>query len=242
MGIIVLKERTYIPKRNASEVITLFYFATDTDFLNIFFMKPNLLRMNTPCKLAILTDQQHQQLLSSWSSTVHVDNTIYDSMLPFPNTKNYVWKNPEVNKVIQEFRSNHQSLGRHISKNRPCFTPEHKKMMSEVLYNCAHYVIEIRQDSFDDFITSSNIHIGYSFEIKPVNSGVINNTNYVEPRINYNIFDAIKVFSNEFSVIPEQGKVFLKIVTYISNAFYTRAHTIFIYKRKHLSSHVLKKT
>lgn len=196
---IIAKPRSYFPSKHSNLVLTVFFFRTQVDFFNIFFQKSCLKRMDKDCRIACITQEQHNELLDCWARSLKSDDTIFDSMLPYPNTKKYVWSNSDTNEIIHQLR-----MEQHDSRNkgRPNFRPKHKQSMLSTLSNVDHYVIEIREDTFERCQATLPFVFTHKFEMNTdLRSAQLNNINYDICRRTLQIHDAIKCFAISFEKI-----------------------------------------
>ena len=196
-SIILVKNRTYFPSK--TKVMTMFYFRDPIVFFNIFFQNLFMNRVNEDTSMAFISSRQHEYILNAWSSSPSPDNTIFDSKLPFPNTRNYVWSHAPLNVKITELRKKEASEKK---SGRPYLDTPVKKLIKDCLLQLNHYTIEITKKVLDSVMSSSQTTFSYQFTLpKQIRSSKISETNYSHHRLNMNVVEAIKVFAETFSKI-----------------------------------------
>lgn len=196
-SIILVKSRTYFPSK--TKVMTMFYFRDPVVFFNIFFQNLFMNRVNEDTSLAFINARQHEYILNAWSSSPLSDNTIFDSKLPYPNTRNYVWSNASLNTKIGDVRQKELSTKK---SGRPYLDTPIKKLIKDCLLLVNHYTIEITKKILDEVMLFSHVQFSYQFSLpKQMRSSKISETNYSKYRLQMNVVDSIKVFADTFMVI-----------------------------------------
>lgn len=193
-SIILVKSRTYFPSK--TNVMTMFYFKDPIVFFNVFFQNLFMNRVNEDTSMAFINSRQHEYILNAWSSSPLSDNTLFDSKLPFPNTRNYVWTDMSINTKIKEMRDKFNAQKK---VGRPYLDTPLKTGIKNCLLHVNHYTIEITKNTLDDVMVSSRIAFSYRFNLpKQIRSSKINETNYSNHRLHMNIIESIKIFAENF--------------------------------------------
>lgn len=192
MGIFLVKDRSYYPKTR-KHVKTLFYFKSATQFFNVFFQRTVLNRLDENTKVLFVNKVSHDAILSTWATSVSVDDTIFDNMLPYPNTKNYAWDCGAVCESIVRIRNEHSRLNRN---GRPYFGPSIKMGMKSHLSIVDHYTIEMLESTLDQHMKTHSLEFSHHFSMpKGVRASEISNTDYSTEMLSGNIIGAIKKFT-----------------------------------------------
>ena len=190
-GVILVKDRSYYP-RTRNNVKAVFYFKSNS-FFNVFFQRTLINRLDENTQVIFVTQPTHNSLLSTWSASTHVDDTIFDNMLPYPNTKNYAWDCRGLSGLINTIRKDHSHTNR---SGRPYFRPEIKSRMKDHLMNVDHYTIEMTAETLSAHMTKNNLQFSHEFSMpKGVRSSVISNTDYAGERLTGDIIGAIRKFT-----------------------------------------------
>lgn len=195
-GVILAKDRSYYP-RTRNNVKAVFYFKSNS-FFNVFFQRTLLNRLDENTQVIFVTQAIHASLLSTWSASTQVDDTIFDNMLPYPNTKNYAWDCNELSSLINTIRKDHSRTNR---SGRPYYRPEIKSKMKDHLMNVDHYTIEMTAETLSTHMTKSNLQFSHEFSMpKGIRSSLISNTDYSEERLSGDIIGAIRKFTEVTSL------------------------------------------
>lgn len=204
-SIILVKERSYFPTgRTRDQTYSLFYFKNPQVFFNIFFQKAFMNRVDESTRLAYLTDVDHKGILEAWARSVATEDTIFDSSLPYPNTRNYVWGDTCVNQMIQVVRIDHRNQKK---PGRPYFKPLLKTRMMESLLCVDHYNLEIYGKTLHEAMASTTSSFSEKFRMpKQMKASVINNTDYSKQQLDLDIVGAITIFAEEIESINEPSR------------------------------------
>lgn len=205
-GIFLIKDRSYYPKTNKT-VKALFYFKSQIEFFNVFFQRTLVNRLDETTQILFVNQASHESLLDSWSTSTKADDTIFDNMLPYPNTKNYAWDCGELCRVISTIRQDHTNTNR---GGRPYFRPGVKANMKSHLLSVDHYTIEMMDTTLSRFMIANNLQFSYEFSMpKGLRASTISSTDYSKERLSGDIIGAISKFtqvtpilSNVSSPIP----------------------------------------
>lgn len=200
LGVFLVKERSYYP-RTRKHVKALFHFKTTTKFFNIFFQRHILNRLDETTQILFVDSESHASILSAWANSTSSEDTLFDNMLPYPNTKNYAWDCGPLCDSVVRIRNEHTHLNR---SGRPYFGPKIKLEMKACLENVDHYTIEMLESTLHKHMNTNKLRFTHQFSMpKGLRASQIANTDYSKEMLSGNIIGAIQKFT-VVSVVSSQ--------------------------------------
>jgi len=191
-GIFLVKDRSYYPKTR-KRVKALFYFKSATQFFNVFFQRTIMNRLDETTNILFVNNTSHDAILSTWAASTDPDDTIFDNMLPYPNTKNYAWDCGALFDSILNIRNAHNHINR---GGRPYFGPSIKQGMKAHLASVDHYTIEMLETTLDQHMKTNLLQFSHHFSMpKGMRASEISNTDYSNEMLSGNIIGAIEKFT-----------------------------------------------
>ena len=164
----------------SSELVkTVFIFRTPSCLFNTVFQRNIINRFQKWTFVTTLHDTQIHSLYSIWSDSQSSDNTIADSLLPFPNTKTYVWDSHELNYQFQQLR-NSQSLPRNSTNRNRYNIYSLKKMCIPYLLKENCVVLEMTVSLLNHIMNLNHILFLWKFKIDhTIKQHELNTTDYI---------------------------------------------------------------
>lgn len=193
MPIVLKNLKSTAPGCSNYQSNTLFVFK-DMDALMNYATVPRLLnRLQRWTYVYLLSNLHYEDMLTMWSESRDRGDCMFDSVNPVPNTKHYVWKDEELNKLIQKKRYKQQQQR---SRGRIHLRPDVKSMIKDELIDHDHYVIEMIIPTFDAFLDKSNISHNWRFRFSStIQSGGIGD--YTLHRINKSFLGFVRSIGGE---------------------------------------------
>ena len=201
---ILVKEKGVAPSRSSMPMYQVFIFKNRVELFNNFFRHNMMNRFNVETKMGETHYAGIQNFMDIWAKSRYPDDTLFDSTLPMPNTKDYVWMNLEVNKSVQDNRwiLNHdRSRSR---KRMDLYQLDLKDKMFHDLVGSSCYVLEMRENTLNKALEKGAIQLTHQFSIKSkVNQSDIDKTDISAQRSERNFVGALEAFiCVELSPIP----------------------------------------
>lgn len=194
--ILLIKEKGVAPTRSSKTVYQVFAFNSKVEVFNNFFRHNMMNRFQVDTKTGETPFAGISHLLDVWAKSKYPDDTLCDSTLPMPNTKDYVWRDVHVNKTIQDERwklTNDRSRSR---KRMDLHQLQLKEKMFHDLVSSPCFVVEMREDTLNAALKKSGVHLTHQFILeRKVNQSVIDKTDISTQRTELNFIGALKEFS-----------------------------------------------
>jgi hypothetical protein len=194
--ILLVKEKGVAPTRSSTTVYQVFVFNSKVEVFNNFFRHNMMNRFQVPTKMGETPYVGLCNLLDTWSKSKYPDDTLCDSTLPMPNTKDFVWKDSKVNKTIHDERwklTNDRSRSR---KRIDLHELGLKEKMFHDLVTSPCFVIEMREDTLNNALKNGAINLTHQFFLpQKVNQSTIDKTDLSTQRTELNFIGALEVSS-----------------------------------------------
>ena len=194
--VLLIKEKGVAPTRSSTTVYQVFAFNSKVEVFNNFFRHNMMNRFQVDTKAGETPFAGISHLLDVWAKSKYPDDTLCDSTLPMPNTKDYVWRDTHVNKMIQDERwklTNDRSRSR---KRMDLHQLQLKEKMFHDLVTSPCFVVEMREDTLNTALKEGGVHLTHQFILeRKVNQSVIDKTDISTQRTELNFIGALKEFS-----------------------------------------------
>ena len=194
--VILIKEKGVAPTRSSTTVYQVFAFQNKMELFNYFFRHNMMNRFQVETKMGDTPYAGMSQLLDVWAKSRYPDDTLCESTLPMPNTKDYVWRNIDVNKTIQDERwklTNDRSRGR---KRMDLHQLQLKGDMFHDLISAPCFVLEMREDTLNTAMKKGGIKFTHQFVLeRKLNQSSIDRTDMTTQRTELDFIGALEAFS-----------------------------------------------
>ena len=194
--VLLIKEKGVAPTRSSTTVYQVFAFQNKMELFNYFFRHNMMNRFQVETKIGDTPYAGMSQLLDVWAKSRYPDDTLCESTLPMPNTKDYVWRNTDVNKTIQDERwklTNDRSRGR---KRMDLHQLQVKGDMFHDLISAPCFVLEMREDTLNTAMKKGGIKFTHQFVLeRKLNQSSIDRTDMTTQRTDLDFIGALEAFS-----------------------------------------------
>lgn len=194
--VLLIKEKGVAPTRSSTTVYQVFAFQNKMELFNYFFRHNMMNRFQVETKIGDTPYAGMSQLLDVWAKSRYPDDTLCESTLPMPNTKDYVWRNTDVNKTIQDERwklTNDRSRGR---KRMDLHQLQVKGDMFHDLISAPCFILEMREDTLNTAMKKGGIKFTHQFVLeRKLNQSSIDRTDMTTQRTDLDFIGALEAFS-----------------------------------------------
>lgn len=194
--VLLIKEKGVTPTRSSKTVYQVFAFNSKVEVFNNFFRHNMMNRFQVETKAGETPFAGISQMMDVWAKSKYPDDTLCDSTLPMPNTKDFVWRDVHVNKTIQDERwklTNDRSRAR---KRMDLHQLHLKEKMFHDLVSSPCFVVEMREDTLNAALKKGGVQLTHQFILeRKVNQSVIDKTDMSTQRTELNFIGALKAFN-----------------------------------------------
>ena len=188
---LMIKEKGSICTNQPGKVYSIFIFQNRVTMMNHVLSRPILNRFTTWTDVGEADWENMDQIYSDWASSMHVNDTLFDSVLPYPNTKTYVWNNSSVNRFVQEQRDH---IIKRKKKRKRIDLCQIKTYMARELMNTPFVVIEMTEHTY--LKVKNKISLLYRFKMieSRLSQNEMDRMDIFEYRKNYDVENCLSMF------------------------------------------------
>lgn len=162
--VMMIKDKGVTPTNSNLPIYQVFVYDSVQNMFNNVFRRDVLNRFLTWAHVSETSFRSVSGFMEVWASSKYPDDTLFDSTLPQPNTKDFVWKSDMVNAAINKERFDITSENR-SRKRMNLYRLNVKSQMIQELISVPCFVLDMRKDTLNKALRAGGVNIDFSFKV-----------------------------------------------------------------------------